>query len=312
MYLVLLQTQSTGGAALEIIVMLLGAAIIGVVTTYFYMKSRYRQTIKELQSKLVEAEKSKDRASEELRDAQKQLEEKNKQYTELDKKYNDLLNKEESLKKAAKKGKEASKKLHETEMELEEKEELLKRISERKHLIDYTSIGEAKEEEKDDLKMISGIGPYIEEQLHTLEIYTYEQISKFTKKDIEAVTEAIEFFPGRIERDEWVAQAKELVYSGGKKSEVLENIAKRKHRINYDRIGIAHREDAQDLTAISGIGGWIQEKLYALDIFTYQQIAKFSEEDIHSLTEVIEFFPGRIERDDWVGQAKKLAGGGNA
>jgi predicted flap endonuclease-1-like 5' DNA nuclease len=214
MYLVLLQTQSTGGAALEIIVMLLGAAIIGVVTTYFYMKSRYRQTIKELQSKLVEAEKSKDRASEELRDAQKQLEEKNKQYTELDKKYNDLLNKEESLKKAAKKGKEASKKLHETEMELEEKEALLKRISERKHMIDYARIGTARKEDANDLKLISGVGPFIEERLHTLDIYTYEQISKFTKEDEEAVTEAIEFFPGRIERDDWVGQAKKLAGGG--------------------------------------------------------------------------------------------------
>jgi predicted flap endonuclease-1-like 5' DNA nuclease len=126
---------------------------------------------------------------------------------------------------------------------------------------------------------------------------------------VEAVTEAIEFFPGRIERDEWVAQAKELVYTKGKKSEVLENIAKRKHRINYDRIGIAHKEDAQDLTAIHGIGKWIQEKLYALDIFTFKQIANFSKEDIHSVTEVIEFFPGRIERDEWVAQAKKLAKG---
>jgi predicted flap endonuclease-1-like 5' DNA nuclease len=294
MYLVLLQTQSAGGAALEIIVMLLGAAIIGVVTTYFYMRSKYQQTIKELQSRLEDAEKSKLSVSDELRDLKREMAEKEIQYEEL-------------LNQAASEGKKATKKLHQTEKELAEREALLKRISERKHMIDYSRIGTSRKEDKDDLKMISGIGPYIEEQLHTLDIFTFEQISKFTLEDIAAVTEAIEFFPGRIERDEWVAQAKELVYSGGERSEVLENIAKRKHRINYDRIGIAHREDADDLTAISGIGGWIQEKLYALDIFTYKQIASLSEEDIHSLTEVIEFFPGRIERDNWVGQARELA-----
>jgi predicted flap endonuclease-1-like 5' DNA nuclease len=215
MYLVILQTQSTGGAALEIIVMLLGAAIIGVLTTYFFMKSRYQQTIKELQSKLVEAERSKDRLNEELMDARKQLDEKNRQYSELDKKYNDLLQKEESLKKAAAAGKEASKKLHDTELELEEKEALLKRISERKHMIDYSRIGTARKEDANDLKLISGIGPFIEERLHTLDIYTYEQISKFTREDEEAVTEAIEFFPGRIERDDWVGQAKKLAGGGG-------------------------------------------------------------------------------------------------
>jgi predicted flap endonuclease-1-like 5' DNA nuclease len=175
MYLVLLQTQSSAGAALEIIVMLLGAAIIGVVTTVFYMKSKYKQTINTLESKLEAAEKSKDLFREELASVKKELE-------QLRQQYNEQLN----------------------------KEELLKRISERRHMIDYSRIGTARRKDMDDLKMISGIGPVIEEQLHTLDIYTFEQISKFTTEDIEAVTEAIEFFPGRIERDEWVKQAKEL------------------------------------------------------------------------------------------------------
>lgn len=306
MYMVLLQTQSTAAAALEIIVMLLGAAIIGVLTTYFYMRSRYQKTISSLQSDLEASEKSKSQLSNELTAVRQELSKKDDQIEKLNQQYNELLKEEKGLKKEAAKSKETSKKLRETEAELKEREELLKRISERKHMINYSRIGTAKQENKDDLQMISGIGPYIEEQLHTLDIYTFEQISKFSKEDVEEVTEAIEFFPGRIERDEWVAQAKELVYTKGKKSEVLENIAKRKHRINYDRIGIAHREDAQDLTAIHGIGKWIQEKLYALDIFTYQQIANFSEEDIHSVTEVIEFFPGRIERDEWIDQAKEL------
>lgn len=314
--MVILQTQSTAGAALEIIVMLLGAALIGVLTTYFYMKSRYQKTINTLQSKLEEAEKSKDRLNEDLKAAQKELAEKSDQNEKLQKQYDELMKKEKVMEKAAAEGKKTSEKLQEieaelkeAEMELKEKEELLKRISERKHLIDYARIGTASKENSENLKMISGIGPFIEEKLNSIDIYTFEQISKFRKKDMDAVTEAIEFFPGRIERDEWVAQAKELVYTGGKKSEVLENIAKRKHRINYDRIGITHKDDAQDLTAIHGIGEWIQEKLYALDIFTYKQIAKFSEEDVNSVTEVIEFFPGRIERDEWVAQAKKLAEG---
>ena len=63
---------------------------------------------------------------------------------------------------------------------------------------------------KDDLTKISGIGPFIEKKLNGLGIYTFEQISGFTPETVAKVTEAIEFFPGRIERDNWVDQAKAL------------------------------------------------------------------------------------------------------
>jgi len=66
----------------------------------------------------------------------------------------------------------------------------------------------AKAVHKDDLKLISGVGPFIEQKLNNLGIYTFEQISGFSKETIEKVTHAIEFFPGRIERDHWVDQAR--------------------------------------------------------------------------------------------------------
>lgn len=63
---------------------------------------------------------------------------------------------------------------------------------------------------KDDLTQISGIGPFIEKKLNGLGIYTFEQIGGFTPETVQKVTEAIEFFPGRIERDNWIDQAKAL------------------------------------------------------------------------------------------------------
>jgi len=68
----------------------------------------------------------------------------------------------------------------------------------------------AKAEGKDDLTKIKGVGPFIEKKLNGLGIYTFEQIGAFTPETIEKVTEAIEFFPGRIERDNWVKQANDL------------------------------------------------------------------------------------------------------
>jgi len=64
--------------------------------------------------------------------------------------------------------------------------------------------------EKDDLKKISGVGPFIEEKLNKIGIYTYEQIASLTHEQADKITEAIEFFPGRIQRDDWVGQARDL------------------------------------------------------------------------------------------------------
>jgi predicted flap endonuclease-1-like 5' DNA nuclease len=61
---------------------------------------------------------------------------------------------------------------------------------------------------KDDLKLIAGIGPAIEKKLNGLGIYSFRQISEFTPKTIDEISTAIRFFPGRIERDNWVSQAK--------------------------------------------------------------------------------------------------------
>ncbi len=68
----------------------------------------------------------------------------------------------------------------------------------------------ARFEEKDDLKQISGVGPFIEEKLHRLGIFTFDQIASMTNEQAEKINEAIEFFPGRIQRDDWVSQAKRL------------------------------------------------------------------------------------------------------
>ena len=63
---------------------------------------------------------------------------------------------------------------------------------------------------------------------------------------------------------------------------------------------------ADDLKKISGVGPVLEDKLNALGITQYQQIAGFSDDDIARVDEVLNF-KGRIEREDWVSQAKALA-----
>ena len=76
--------------------------------------------------------------------------------------------------------------------------------------LNFDSFGKADVSQKDDLKLISGVGPFIEKKLNSIGIYTFDQISKFTKEDIDTVTALIQFFPGRIERDKWTKQASSL------------------------------------------------------------------------------------------------------
>jgi predicted flap endonuclease-1-like 5' DNA nuclease len=290
-------------ATIEIISLLLVAGIIGYVTAWLYTKSVYKKKITAVESDKHELNNRIVNLDGIIVDLNKKLEirEEEIEHLELEVKSLKALHAE-----AVHETDDMTLKNKRNEQLLYEKDEALVNIAQRKHLLDYKSFGTATEAEKDDLKMISGIGPFIEERLHALDIFTFEQISKFTSRDIETINDAIEYFSGRIERDEWVTQAIELVHRNDLRADLFERINQRKAKIYYNRIGFAKKEEADDLTIISGIGGWIMEKLNALDIYTFQQISNFTKEDIEAVTEAIEYFPGRIERDEWIQQAKEL------
>jgi predicted flap endonuclease-1-like 5' DNA nuclease len=301
--LIILLAQTRSEAAIEILGLLLVAATIGYVTAWLYTRSVFEKKIKIIQS-------DKHELNNRIVNLDGTIVNLNKDLDENIKTKEHLILEVNALKKlhaeAVKETDDMRLKNKRTGQLLYEKDEALVNIAQRKHLLDYKSFGTATISEKDDLKMISGIGPFIEERLHAVDIFTFNQISKFTSRDIETINDAIEYFSGRIERDEWVAQAIELVHRNDLRSDLFKRISERKTKIYYDRIGIAHKDEADDLTIISGIGGWINEKLNALDIYTFRQISKFTKEDVQTITEAIEYFPGRIERDEWIQQAQEL------
>ena len=61
------------------------------------------------------------------------------------------------------------------------------------------------------MQLVKGIGPFIEEKLNALGIFTFRQIANMTPKIAEEVNLAIEYFPGRVKRDKWVKQCKNLI-----------------------------------------------------------------------------------------------------
>lgn len=63
--------------------------------------------------------------------------------------------------------------------------------------------------EEADLKRIKGIGPVNEKALNELGIYKFSQIAAWTPANVDWVEDFMSF-PGRIEREDWIAQAKTL------------------------------------------------------------------------------------------------------
>ncbi|MCF6326732.1 MAG: hypothetical protein L3J21_05505 [Devosiaceae bacterium] len=62
---------------------------------------------------------------------------------------------------------------------------------------------------KDDLKQIKGVGPKLETTLNKLGIYHFDQVASWTTGEIEWVDDFLSF-KGRIERDDWISQAKKF------------------------------------------------------------------------------------------------------
>lgn len=97
-----------------------------------------------------------------------------------------------------------------------------------------------------------------------------------------------------------------LAITGNSEAAILSRIAARANEVNFDRIGRAMASEADDLKDIVGVGPFLERKLHSLGIYTFRQIANFTKEDINKVNEIIEFFPGRIERDNWVEQAREF------
>ncbi len=74
-------------------------------------------------------------------------------------------------------------------------------------------------------------------------------------------------------------------------------------------LAAARGGQADDLKRIRGIGKVNEERLHALGVFHFDQIAGWTRAEIRWVGTYLAF-PGRIDREDWQGQARVLAGGG--
>jgi predicted flap endonuclease-1-like 5' DNA nuclease len=77
------------------------------------------------------------------------------------------------------------------------------------------ALGAARGGQPDDLQQIKGIGPKLQDMLHSIGVYHLDQIAAWTESELSWVDEHLEGFRGRASRDAWVAQAQALTTPQG-------------------------------------------------------------------------------------------------
>ena len=87
---------------------------------------------------------------------------------------------------------------------------MFKKIRKRRDLLDFNRIGKFSAKQKDDLKKINGVGPFIEKKLNALGIYKFEQLAKLTDTDIQEIIKIIQVPSGIIKGANWIEQAKNM------------------------------------------------------------------------------------------------------
>ncbi|WP_315804197.1 cell envelope biogenesis protein TolA [Bradyrhizobium sp. SZCCHNS3002] len=194
----------------------------------------------------------------------------------------------------------------------------------------------------DDLKLIKGIGPKNERILNDIGVHHFSQIAAWSPAHADWVGHHMAF-PGRIEREHWIAQAKLLAagldtaHSSAVKSGAITIDEHADAPLSEDEASylLAHlpalmppveNEDAHggarplglvaprggqadDLKLIKGIGKQNEARLHGLGIWHFAQIAAWTAEHAKWVGSYLAF-AGRIEREQWISQARELASGG--
>jgi large subunit ribosomal protein L19 len=92
----------------------------------------------------------------------------------------------------------------------------------------------------------------------------------------------------------------------GKSARIFERTDARAKRLNAAFKGFKKpKGEPDDLTRIKTIAPELADRLRGLGVIKFEQIANFSDDDIANVDEALTL-EGRIEKDDWVGQARSL------
>ncbi len=92
----------------------------------------------------------------------------------------------------------------------------------------------------------------------------------------------------------------------GKAARIFERTDARARKLNAAWKGFKKpKGEADDLTQINGIDATLAARLKQLNLYKFEQIANFSDEDIGNVEGALNI-DGRVEKQDWIGQARAL------
>ncbi len=154
--------------------------------------------------------------------------------------------------------------------------------------------------ENTDLKTIRGIGPKIELNLKGLGCKTIKDIVELTDSEVTNIETKLGF-PGRIARENWIEQAKDI-FDG--KFVAPKKVMPESVKVDVKK-SAKETVDVTDVTLIKGIGPGVAKKLKAIGFDSLVQIADLSADDITKIEAILPF-KGCIQRENWVKQAKDL------
>jgi len=178
----------------------------------------------------------------------------------------------------------------------------------------------------DELQRIRGIGPMLEQELHRLGVFRFKQIAQWTLDHLKEFGARLNCFPDRMERDQWVEQARALhaeQYSHDTAwdvaepplvayQQVIDEVLPGESVVVTPPYGIVYSavpESADDLIRIEGLTPGSAAELGRLGIFRYEQIAHWSESNVAAVATWLGTSPDRIYRENWIPQARRLSAG---
>ena len=166
----------------------------------------------------------------------------------------------------------------------------------------------------DDLKLIFGIGPKIEKMLNTNGVRRFEDIAAWKQADIDKYADMLDGFSDRIERDEWVLSAQQIIdgtynWEERRKAREAKQSTTANLRLTADGKKTTRKDGMDDLKLIFGIGPKIEKMLNQQGVRRFEDIAGWNQADIEKFSGMLEGFSDRIERDEWVSSAQQIIDG---
>jgi len=181
-------------------------------------------------------------------------------------------------------------------------------------------------DQRDNLKLVKGIGATFADRLNTVGIYRFKQIANWSEANVDGFARLLGTYKHRIERGCWIPQARELASeqmrgtspvvernnAGDARQEAVlrRDLRGEDATINPD-LGIIFRSpprEVDDLKKIRGIGRKLENSLNDHGVYQFRQIALWTKANGEEFSRRLEHFADRMFRDQWIEQARRLHG----